>query len=176
MSRFERSVVIIHDLFLIPQERATTYEKLMRYPDQDVAICQFIRGIAVQSRNCMIELRRHIDMDCGDPADRVEVKGEIYQEWPGIKYFLPDSSPAEVFSYCESNENETVRAYQKAISSPEICEEFRNLLRVQLKTIRNSFKLLNECKEKPMAPASALVDERMPFAFSRSAVTGKTLA
>ncbi|MEO7922840.1 MAG: hypothetical protein ABIR30_04125 [Chitinophagaceae bacterium] len=167
MVRFEKSVEMLHDLMLIQQERALVYEKLIKYSGQETAVCNLLQKIAVQSRNCMIGLRRHIDLCCGDPADRVDVKGDIYRNWPGTKYLLPGSSLTEVYLNCEYNEKETILAYQRAINSGEICESLREILHEQLRFMRQSFRELNECKEKPAAPLAEYPDERRALSFSR---------
>ncbi|MEO6613525.1 MAG: DUF2383 domain-containing protein [Chitinophagaceae bacterium] len=167
MDRFARSAEILHDLLHIQHERTSVYEKLLQYPDQDHSVCKCLNEIAQHSRHSMYELRGHMDVHCGDPADHVQVKGPIYRKWPGTKQLLPGSSPAEILQYCEYNEKQAVLAYQEAIDWEEWEEDMRELLAEQLKNLRQSSKLLNKCREKPIAPASAHVER---ISFSRNKV------
>ena len=156
MNRFPREMEIVHDLLVIQQERASAYQSIARYNDQDAFLCKFLRSIAVQSRNAFLELRRHIDMSYGDPADRVEIRGEIVKEWPGIKPLVPGSSFTELVETCEWNEIRAAMAYQKALTSGEqLSRELLGIIYEQLKSIRESFTFIHECKEKPTVPASA---------------------
>jgi uncharacterized protein (TIGR02284 family) len=168
MDRFARSAEILYDLLHIQHERTSVYEKLLQYPGQDESVCKCLHEIAQFSRDSMYELRGHMDVHCGDPADRVQVKGPIYRKWPGTKQLLPGSSPADILQYCEYNEKQAVLAYQEAIAWEEWEEEMRDLLTQQLKHLRQSSRLLNKCREKPIAPVSASV-ERISFSRNRIA-------
>ncbi len=167
MNRFQNDIEIVHDLLLIQQDRVIAYETICRYNDQDEVICRFLRKIAVQCRNSFLELRRHIDLSYGDPADRVEIKGEIYRDWPGVKQFLPCSQCHEIIHACEWNEIRAAIAYQKALTSGEnLSRELKQIIYNQLKEIRESFRFIHECKEKPTAPAIGREEAPPHFTFS----------
>ena len=154
MNRFHKDTEILHDLLELQQERANAYQAIARLNDQEESICRFLRMVAAQCRNAFLELRRHMDMSYGDPADRVAFSGEIYREWPGIKPFVPGSTVAEMIEAIEWNEIKAAAAYQKALTSGDaLSRELKSVLYNQLKEIRVSFSFIHECKEKPMAPS-----------------------
>jgi uncharacterized protein (TIGR02284 family) len=153
MNRFQKDIEILHDLLELQQERANAYQAIARLNDQEEAICRFLRLVAVQCRNAFLELRRHMDMSYGDPADRVAFSGDIYREWPGIKPFVPGSTVAEIIDAIEWNEIKAAAAYQKALTSGDaLSKELQSVLYNQLRDIRLSFAFIQECREKPTAP------------------------
>ncbi len=168
MDRLVRSAEILHDLLQIQYERTCIYEKLLQYPGQEESVCKCLHEIAQHSRHSMFVLRGHMDIHCGDPADRVQVKGPIYRKWPGTKQLLPGTSPADVLQFCEYNEKQAVLAYQEAIGGEEWEEDIRDLLDEQLKSLRQSSRLINKCMEKPIAPHSASIGR---ISFSRNNIT-----
>ncbi|HUR66258.1 MAG TPA: hypothetical protein VMZ03_07885 [Chitinophagaceae bacterium] len=166
MRLLEKNIEIMHDLLAIQHERIAVYQVFMKYPVNDAAVYKVFKLMADRSRHCLFELRSHITTIC-DPASRLEVKGEIYSSWPGMKYFGPDSSPADILSCCEHNEERTANAYQRALEmKEELCTELRDLLDGQLQLIQRSFEFIQLQKEKPLEPA-ATMEERIPFLFSR---------
>lgn len=116
MSRIAKSTEILHDLLVIQNDRTIVYERIAKFPDYEQGIYKLLKKIAVESRNSMHELRCHIDGTYGDPADKVEIRGEIYRNWPGTKYFLPDNTTNEIFVCFECNEKASATAYQKALA------------------------------------------------------------
>lgn len=166
MGHLEKNIEIIHDLLAIQHERIAVYQVFMKYPVNDEAVYKLFRLIADRSRDCLFELRSHITT-ISDPSGRMEIKGEIYSTWPGMKYFGPESSPVDILSCCEYNEQLTAEAYQKALAcKEEICPELQELLDKQLQLIKRSFEFIQVQKEKPLEPA-ATMEERVPFLFSR---------
>ena len=168
MNRLEKNFEILHDLLQIQQDRAATYEKLLLNGNFDEKINMLLKRLAVQSRNNMLELRSQISDNTGsDPADRVEIRGDILREWHGLSHFLPDSSYPEIVQCFEINEMRTHIAYQQALKKSEVlCEELRALLAQQMKTVQRSFLFIQQCRERPYMPESLPVkDERRPPAF-----------
>lgn len=166
MSHLEKNVEIMHDLLAIQHERIAVYQVFMKYPVNDESLYNVFRMMTDRSRNCLFELRRHMTTIC-DPAGRLEVRGEIYSKWPGLRFFGPESSAAEIFSCCEYNEQLTAKAYQQALArKDELCDEVQELLSKQLELINKSSEYIQLQKEKPLQPA-ATMEERIPFLFSR---------
>lgn len=154
MNRFHKDIEILHDLLELQQERASAYQAIVRYNDQEPSINRLLRIVAVQSRNAFLELRGRIDMSYGDPADRVAFSGEIYREWPGIKPFTPGSTTTETMEAIEWNEIKAAAAYQKALTSGDaLSKELQKILYNQLREIRLTFSMIHECKERPMPPS-----------------------
>lgn len=166
MNRFHKDIEILHDLLELQQERANAYQAVVRFNDQDAAIGRFLRLVAVQCRNAFLELRNHIDLSYGDPADRVAFSGDIYREWPGIKPFAPGSTSSEIMEAIEWNEIKAAAAYQKALTSGDaLSRDLQNILYDQLREIRQTFSFIHECKERPMPPAIAGPDMAPPPHF-----------
>ena len=170
MNRFDKNTEVLHDLLLIQGERKAVYEKIVKWPGIDESIRNQIKKIVSQCRNCILELRRHIDMTCSDPADRADIRGEIYREWPGIGDFTPDSRIPDIIDSLENKEKEVVSAYQKALQCEEsLREEFRTLISDQLSLIHRSFGSIIERKEQPFEPAT-ISEEEKPFVTFRNRV------
>ena len=120
----------------------------------------------MQCRNSILELRRHIDMTGSDPADRADIRGEIYHEWPGMTEFMPGNSIADIINSLENNEKTVVLAYQKALQSEDkLSEELKTLINDQLSFVHRSFNYIRERKEKPFEPATISEEERPFFIF-----------
>lgn len=78
MNRLENNTWIILDLLQYQQDRAAAYEELLHYGNFDDEINRLLRRMATQCRNNILELRAHISNNTGsDPADHVEIRGEI---------------------------------------------------------------------------------------------------
>lgn len=168
MNRLEKNIAIIHDLLHIQHERAATYEKMLMNGNHDEKVNCLLKKLATQSRNCMLELRGHItDTTGSDPADRVEIRGEILKEWHGLNQVMPDSNFQEIISAFEVNELRTGKAYEKALEAGEaLCNELKNLLSEQLKQIWHSYDHIQDSRYKPFVPESQQSsDERKPPAF-----------
>ncbi len=168
MNRLEKNIAIIHDLLQIQHERASTYEKMLYYSNYEPKVNSLLKKMAMQSRNAILELRGHItDTTGGDPADRVEIRGEILKGWNGLDQFLPDSNFKQIIQSFEVNERRTGTAYELALEScDELCEEVRKLIKRQLQQVRRSFKYIQEAGEIPFIPKSLpATDERKPPAF-----------
>ena len=174
MNRFNKSSEVMHDLLLIQAARKTAYEKMVKWPGHDESIRNHIKKIIMQCRNCILELRRHIDMTHCDPADRVELRGEVYHNWPGIQDFMPGDSRGDVIGLLESNEKEVALAYQQALQNDaELCESFKTLISDQLGLIHRSFEYIRERKETPLEPAT-ISEEEKPFVIFRDKVFMET--
>jgi uncharacterized protein (TIGR02284 family) len=170
MNRFDKSVEVMHDLLLIQYDRKAAYERIIKWPDHDEMILKYLNNIIRQSRNCILELREHIDVTCADPADRADAKGAIYHEWPGIRYFVPGNSASEIILFLEGNEHEVANAYQKALQPGNaLCEAYRSVISDQYTFIRRSVEYINEYKEKPVETVF-LSEEEKPFVFLHSRI------
>ncbi|SRR5258705_8506554 len=168
MNRFDKSMEVMHDLLLIQNDRKIAYEKIVKWPNHEELIRKHIKKVIMQCRNCILELRRHIDMTGSDPADRADIRGEIYHEWPGITDLTLVNSIPETIALLERNEKEVALFYQKALQLEEsLCEEFRTLLSDQLGLVHKSLEYLHERKENPIEPAT-LTEEEKPFVTFRS--------
>jgi uncharacterized protein (TIGR02284 family) len=168
MNRLEKYNEIVLDLLQIQQDRANTYEKMLLNGNFDEKINMLLKRLAVQSRNNMLELRSHVTDNTGsDPADRVEIRGDILREWHGLSHFLPDSSFPEIMQCFEINEMRTKIAYQQALKKEDMfCEELKMLLARQMRSIQHSFLFIQQCRERPYMPEMLTVkDERKPPAF-----------
>jgi hypothetical protein len=107
---------------------------------------------------------------CIDPADRVEIRGEVCRSWPGVRYFKPDSTTADIFSCCEYNEWLTTMTYQHALEATEKkCPELQSLLLHQFNHMKESYQMVHLEKERPAQPATS-VEERVPFLFTRGEI------
>ena len=168
MNRLEKNMEIVHDLLQIQHERAIMYEKLLHYGNHNDKICMLLKKLAIQSRNCMLELRSHISDTTGsDPADRVEIKGDILREWHGLHHFMPDSPYQDIILCFEINEMRTSLAYEKALLlSDHLCDELEKLIRYQHHVISHSYHFILESRERPYIPETTHSrDERKPPAY-----------
>ena len=170
MNRFNKSSEVMHDLLLIQNDRKAAYEKIVKWPGQDESIRNHIKKLIMQCRNCILELRRHIDMTGSDPADRADIRGEIYHEWPGVRDYVTGNSIPDMIIALESNEKQVVTAYQRALQSEEsLCEELRTVINDQLSLIHQSLNQIQERKEKPLDHAT-VPEEEKPFVIFRERV------
>ena len=170
MNRFDKSTEVMHDLLLIQNERKAAYEKIVKWPDHTASVRNHIKKIIRQCRNSILELRRHIDMTGSDPADRANIRGDIYRSWPGIGDFMPGDSINDMIAGLENNEKEVVLAYQKALQSEDkLSEDLRKLINDQLSLINQSFNQIQEYKEKPLEHRPATEEEK-PFVIYRERV------
>ena len=167
MSHLDIKVEILNDLLAIQHERIAAYKAFMKYQVNDGSVYQLFRTIADKSRNLLFELRSHMSSSCIDPADRVEIRGEVCKSWPGIRYFTPDSTVASIFSCCEYNEWLTMMTYQHALEMSENkSPELRSLLSDHFTRMKESFEMVHAQKERPAEPAIS-IEERVPFLFTR---------
>ena|SRR6476659_2232064 len=168
MNRFDKCTEIMHDLLLIQSDRKAVYERIVKWPDIDQSIKNHLDKLIIQCRNCILELRRHIDMTGCDPADRADIRGYIYREWPGISNFPSSTSNTDFISLLELKEKEVVLAYQMALQQEEVLrEECKTMVNDQLGYIHRSFGKIMEHKEQPLEPA-VITEEEKPFQLFRS--------
>jgi uncharacterized protein (TIGR02284 family) len=167
MNRLPVHTALLNDLLLIQLDRAVAYERLMRQHQHDESICKLIEEVTMQSRKCVAELRRHIDRNFSDPADRVEIKGEIYNQFPGVKHFVAGANMKDVIVCFECNEHETLSAYQKVLGSEDLpAGHLRDLVYEQWAAIRKTFRYIHSYKELPTAPPTK-TEDRVPEVYSR---------
>ncbi len=165
----------MHDLLLIQNDRKAAYEKIVKWPNHDESVRNHIKKLIIQCRHCILQLRGHVDMTGSDPADRADIRGDIYHEWPGVRDFVAGNSIPDMIVALESNERKVVLAYQKALKSDEcLCEELRTLIDDQLSLIHQSFNQIQEHKEKPLEHATVISEEEKPFVIFRDRVFFET--
>src|SRR5689334_1211517 len=112
MNSEERKTEIVHDLLHIQQKRMLAYEKALKdCSPQDSSVCGLLRGMVEQSRQCITELRCLTASETGEPADRAEIKGDIYRDWPEINFFSPGITINEIIVCCGHIEKTTTQAY-----------------------------------------------------------------
>jgi uncharacterized protein (TIGR02284 family) len=170
MSHLDKNVEILNDLLAIQHERVAAYQAFMKYPVSDESVYKLFKTIADRSRNLLFELRSHMSSSCSDPADRVEIRGEVCRSWPGIRFFKPDSTAADIFNCCEYNEWLTAMTYQHALeATQEKCPELQELLLKQFNRMKESFRMVHAEKERPAQPATS-AEERVPFLFTRGEI------
>jgi hypothetical protein len=171
MNSEERRTEIVHDLMHIQQKRMIAYERAMKYcSPADSSVCELLRGMVAQSRQCITELRSHAAAEHGEPADRAELKGDIYRDWPELNYFSPGSTTSDIVHCCSYIEKTTTLAYKKALAREELFDnELKDLIHHQLTITEESFVSIYAHMGRPSAPEIG-GEERMPCGFSREGV------
>jgi uncharacterized protein (TIGR02284 family) len=171
MNSDERRTEIVHDLMHIQQKRMVAYERAMKYcSPRDSSVCELLRGMVAQSRQCITELRCHTAAEHGEPADRAELKGDIYRDWPEINYFSPGNTTYEIVHCCGYIEKTTTQAYKRALEKEELFDnELRQLIHHQLAITQESFESVYAHMGMPSAP-EITGEERMPCGFFREGV------
>ena|SRR5687768_3956772 len=170
MTSEDRKTEIVHDLLHIQQKRLVAYEKAMKYCSPgDASVCKLLGGMVAQSRQCITELRCHTAAEHGEPADRAEVKGDIYREWPGINYFSPGNTIYEIILCCSHIEKTTTQAYRRALEKEELFDnDLKQLIYHQWIMTQESCESVHALG-RPSAPETS-GEERMPCGFSREGV------
>ncbi len=171
MNSEARRKEIVHDLMHIQQKRMVAYEKAIKYCSPgDSSVCDLLRGMVAQSRQCITELRSQSAAEHGEPADRAELKGDIYREWPEINYFSPGDTSSEIVHCCSYIEKTTTQAYKRALEREELFDnELRQLIYQQLTITQESFDSIYAQMGRPSAPGIT-GEERMPCGFLREGV------
>jgi uncharacterized protein (TIGR02284 family) len=171
MNSDNRRTEIVHDLLHIQQKRMQAYEKAMKYcSPSDSSVCELLRGMVAQSRQCITQLRCHTAAEHGEPADRAELKGDIYREWPELNYFSPGNTTSEIVDCCSYIEKTTTQAYKKALEKEELFDDkLKDLIARQLTITEESFESIYAHMGRPSAPAIT-GEERMPCGFFRQGV------
>ena len=109
-------------------------------------------------------------MTGADPADRADIRGEIYHEWTGMNNFTPDTGVGDIIDSLENKEKEVALAYQKALQCQEkLREEYLTLISDQLSRIHRSIVLIVEHKEKPTERIT-IREEEKPFVVFRDSM------
>lgn len=171
MNSIDRRTEIVHDLMHIQQRRMVAYEKAIRYcSPRDSSVCELLKGMIAQSRQCITELRCHTAVEHEEPADRSESKGDIYREWPEIKYFSPGDTTSEIVHCCGYIEKNITQAYKRALEKEELFDsELRQLIYQQMAITEGSFESIYARAGRPSAPG-VTGEERMPCGFFREGV------
>lgn len=171
MNSADRRTEIVHDLMHIQQKRMMAYEKAIKYcSPRDASVCELLRGMVAQSRQCITELRCHTAAEQGEPADRSESKGDIYREWPEINYFSPGDTTSDIVHCCSYIEKTITQAYKRALEKDELFDnELKQLIYHQMLITQGSFESIYAQMGRPSAP-SITGEERMPCGFFRQGV------
>ncbi len=141
MLRTEKKAEILSDLLRINKDCSTIYQGIIENHTSRVSkLSPFLQGLVNLERACMLELRRQVDTSYGDPADAVEIRGEIYlarQEGGGSK---SPTREKELFAYCERRLKELHQAYDTALQfSNEFSDQVRMILQQQAVRVKESF-------------------------------------
>ncbi len=92
--------------------------------------------------DCLLQLRQHMVRSHGDPADKVERKGEIYLAWIEWDH-NSHVKEKETCSICEKKLNDLVNAYNEVIQKgAELSEQVINMLQGQINRVKSGFQLL----------------------------------
>ncbi len=171
MNKAERRKEIVHDLMHIQQKRMGAYEKALKQcSPHDSSVCALLRGMVEQSRQSITELRCHTASESSEPADRADISGEIYREWPEINYFTPGISLHELVLCCGYIEKTTTQAYRRALEKEEDFDsELKQLIYHQWMLTQESFESVYSHMGRPSAPEVS-GEERMPCGFFRQGV------
>ena|SRR5690242_5342685 len=171
MNRADHKTEIVHDLLHIQQKRMLAYEKALKQclPADDL-VCELLRGMVAQSRQSITELRCHTTAETSEPADRVDIQGEIYRDWPEINYFAAGITVHEIVLCCGYIEKTTTLAYRRALEQEEFFDtDLRQLIYQQWIQTQGSFESVYAHMGRPSAPEVG-GEERMPGGFFRPGV------
>jgi len=164
MLQLEKEKFVLNDLLNIQCERILVYERLSNHPDFDHSICDFLKKIVVQSKNSLIDLRRHLDISLGDPAAKLRVNGDIYNNW---REELSTVNTAEVINYCDKTEQATINAYMNALGpGNKLSREAKGVIATHLNMIKRIAGFISECKQRPTTPEQ-VHEMGFPFVSSR---------
>ena len=171
MNREFRRSEIVHDLMHIQQKRMVAYEKALKECcPHDHSVCELLHGMVEQSRQSITELRCHTSSESSEPADRAEIKGDLYRDWPEINYFNAGNSLHEILLCCGYIEKTTTQAYRRALEQEdELDIELKQVIYQQWISSSESFQSVYAYLGRPSAPETG-GEERMPCGFARTGV------
>jgi hypothetical protein len=159
MNRLGKCAEILHDLFLIQQQRIHFYQQLLTQATHDAETVRFLQDISYASQAFALTLRSRLDIHLGDPADRAEVKGELYELWSREQVLEKAHSEANIAERCEHIEKATENIYMEALSAcAELSHDARVLIVDQLKRIRRVIGDNRKRIVKPAAPAFSVTE------------------
>jgi uncharacterized protein (TIGR02284 family) len=145
MPRAEKKCEILNDLLLINRDCSASYQRIIENSRQNKGMDPVLKTLVNIGRDCLLELRRQVDTTFGDPADAVEMKGEIYRTW---QQRTGGGSPAmdnDIFDFCERRLNELENAYSRAIQyGSEFSEQVLEMLNMHVQRVRDSFAVVRQ--------------------------------
>jgi uncharacterized protein (TIGR02284 family) len=147
MARTEKKAEILADLFRINKDCSASYQHIIdRTRSQPVQrISPFLQRLISLERNCIYELRRQLDTAFGDPADAVDMRGEIYQGWQELKNAGTPMREYEICAFCERSLRAMNQAYDKALQfGADFSEQVRSMLTLHINRFQESFDSLKQ--------------------------------
>jgi uncharacterized protein (TIGR02284 family) len=136
----ENKCRVLGDLFRINKDCTHSYQRIMENSPTMPMVGTLLQRLVNTERNLLLELRSQVDISFGDPADAVEVHGDIYKTWQrGIDGGIP-SREREILTFCERKMKALTQAYDSALQcSHEFPEQVKKMLGDHLKRIRDCF-------------------------------------
>jgi hypothetical protein len=139
MERGAKKSQILGDLFQINRDCTAAYTSMMDQCKANPAVGILLQELVDTESKFLLELRRQVDTFFGDPADKVDIKGEIYKVWQqGI-----DPVPAkekDIYVFCEKRLKAVNEAYDKALQlGGELSDNVKRMLNEHLEKMKNTF-------------------------------------
>jgi uncharacterized protein (TIGR02284 family) len=138
---------IVNDLLTIHEELMSQCQQTAsQFDDGNLLRTLFVR-LELESRTLMTELLQHFQVKSANQ----ENGGKIYRIWKvWIATHLASLTEKndDPLSYFQVLEEAVIKAYHSALYSSAVSEEMRELLKKQLRTLRNAEVILNRFKKK----------------------------
>jgi hypothetical protein len=139
---------IVNDLLSIHEELITHCQQTaLQFDDGNLLRTLFVR-LELESRTLKTELLQHFQ----GKSQNQENGGKIYKIWKvwiGTHLVLSSTEKNDdPLSYFQVLQEAMIKAYQSALYSLAVSKEMRELLKKQLKTLRNAEVILNRFKKE----------------------------
>jgi len=174
MTRIDKCAEILHDLLLIQQQRIHFYQELLAQHSPDSGTTRLLRNISYASQAFALSIRRRLDVNLGDPADHVDIKGDIYEQWNRQQVLDKNQPVSQIAEQCEQIERTTENLYLEALSAcSELSHESKNLIVNHMKRIRRIISENREGISRPSAPVFSDI-ENGPRIYREERVAAST--
>ena len=148
MEQNERTAEILNDLVEINNDRIVGYEKAAKETKpEDSDLRTLFNEMADESRGYVDELKQYIQRSGEEPTKDTTKRGKIYRVWMDMKAAITGHNRKAILSSCEFGEDAAQKAYEHALESDDLKEEFRAIVTDQKAKLRSSHDRIKSLRD-----------------------------
>jgi hypothetical protein len=143
MMTSQKRTEILSDLLRINKDCTRSLQLYIKDHPCSSRLVPLLQRLVNVERACLLELRKNVDTSYGDPANAVEIRGEIYDSWERTTEQTSANREKEICAFCERRIRELTRAYNKALQmTSELPEQTIKMLKQHIDRVKESFALV----------------------------------
>lgn len=145
-----KDTATVNDLIEINNDRVAGYKRATDETN-DQELQSLFTDMMMQSQDNLSALRKLVRSEGDEPAAGTTLRGKIYRAWMELKATFSGNDRQTVLNSCEFGEDAAQRAYKSALEDEDLSTEAENLIREQMKSLKQSHDLIKRLRDQQVA-------------------------